>query len=187
VQSAFKKSQLEVLQPTIRRVLLADAQILSDLSLKVFYDTFIHSCTEEDMQAFLLRTFNVDQLRSELSDPNDLFFFVEVNQQAVGFLRLKEDYSSLPVMKEWKAIEVKRLYVLKEFHGKGLADLLMNFAIQFAKENSYQAMWLGVWEHNYRAQAFYRKFDFNFSGHEHDFPIGKTPQMDQWFWKFFEK
>ncbi|MES2849190.1 MAG: GNAT family N-acetyltransferase, partial [Bacteroidota bacterium] len=56
----------------------------------------------------------------------------------------------------------------------------------FAKENKYEVLWLGVWEHNDRAKKFYEKMGFKDSGHTHDFPIGNTPQRDNWLWKFFE-
>jgi len=95
-----------------------------------------------------------------------------------------EDYTNFPLMKQWKSLELKRIYVLEEFHGKGVAQRLMNFVIQSAQANQYQVVWLGVWEHNYRAQKFYEKYSFVHSGHTHDFPIGSTPQTDCWFWRF---
>ena len=60
----------------------------------------------------------------------------------------------------------------------------MNFALHFAVENNYKIMWLGVWEHNERAKAFYKKFGFIDSGVTHNFPIGNTPQLDHWLYKF---
>ena len=97
-----------------------------------------------------------------------------------------EDYTDLPIMKKWKALELKRFYILKEFHGLGVAQNLMDFFLAYAFKNNYQAVWLGVWEDNFRAQKFYEKYGFVNSGHTHDFPIGDTPQTDKWFWKFLE-
>jgi ribosomal protein S18 acetylase RimI-like enzyme len=104
----------------------------------------------------------------------------------VGYLRFMEDYSGLPEVNQWKALELKRLYVLKEYHSKGVAQKLMVFFIAYALQNKYQLVWLGVWEHNLRAQKFYTKYGFVNSGFTHDFPIGNTPQTDQWFWKFLQ-
>ena len=56
-----------------------------------------------------------------------------------------------------------------------------------ATEKKYEAVWLGVWEHNIRAQKFYGKYGFEDSGYTHDFPIGSTPQTDKWFWKFLKQ
>ncbi|HNL66233.1 MAG TPA: GNAT family N-acetyltransferase, partial [Ferruginibacter sp.] len=84
----------------------------------------------------------------------------------------------------WKALELKRIYVQKEFQGKGVAQALMDFILRYASDNGYEVVWLGVWEHNKKAQRFYEKYGFENSGHPHDFPIGSTPQTDFWFWKF---
>jgi ribosomal protein S18 acetylase RimI-like enzyme len=62
----------------------------------------------------------------------------------------------------------------------------MEFYLDYAIQNQYQCLWLGVWEHNMRAQNFYVKYGFADSGYRHDFPIGNTPQTDNWFWKFLQ-
>jgi ribosomal protein S18 acetylase RimI-like enzyme len=175
------------MQPTIRRITLADAVALAALSATTFYDTFTGTCTEEDMQEFLQEYFNLDQVKLELSNENDLYFFAEIEGQPVGYLRIMEDYSNFPLMKKWKALELKRIYVDKGFHGKGIAQLLMQFAEDFAIKHQYEVLWLGVWEHNLRAKNFYNKTGFIDSGHTHDFPIGTTPQTDNWLWKFLDE
>lgn len=171
---------------TIRRILLNDAIALAEISRQTFYDTFTDTCTEEDMQNFLGEYFNVAQVQMELSNPDDYYYFAEVDGKPVGYLRFMEDYRNWPLIKQWKALELKRLYVVKEYHGKGIAQRLMDFFISFSQQNKYQVVWLGVWEHNIRAQKFYEKYKFINSGHTHDFPIGNTPQTDNWFWKFLE-
>jgi len=171
---------------TIRRILLKDAPALAQIARQTFYDTFTGTCTEEDMQLFLEQYFNLAQVQSELGNENDFYFFAELNGEPVGYLRFMEDYSNFQMVKQWKALELKRLYVLKEYHGKGIAQQLMDFFLSFAEEKKYQVVWLGVWEHNMRAQNFYEKYGFVNTGHIHDFPIGSTPQTDFWFWKFLE-
>ena len=169
---------------TIRRATLADAVKLSAISIQTFYDTFTGTCTEEDMDLFLKDYFHLKQVQLELSNENDFYYLAEQQGKAVGYLRWMEDYNNFPLMKQWKSLELKRIYVLKEFHGKGVAQQLMDFILQYASTNQYQVVWLGVWEHNLRAQKFYEKYSFVNSGHTHDFPIGSTPQKDWWFWKF---
>ena len=104
----------------------------------------------------------------------------------VAYLQFMEDYSGFPEIRKWKALELKRIYVLDTFHGKGIAQKLMDFILKFALENKYEVVWLGVWEHNTRAQKFYAKYGFENSGFTHDFPIGNTPQTDVWLWKFLK-
>lgn len=169
---------------TIRRVELKDAALLSEISKETFADTFAGTCTEDDMKSFLLENFNLEKVKQELSDKNDLYFFIEEDGVTAGYVRLMEDYSLFNEIKKWKALELKRIYVTKEFHGKGIAQQLIKFVEDFARENKYEVLWLGVWEHNHRAKRFYEKSGFSDSGYMHDFPIGNTPQSDNWLWKF---
>ncbi len=172
------------MQTTIRRATTADAALLSALGKQTFCDTFTGTCTEQDMDKFLEAYFNLQQVTSELENSNDYFYLAETGGVASGYIRMMEDYTHFELMKQWKALELKRIYVDKAFHGKGIAQQLIAFVEAFAKENTYQVIWLGVWEHNNRAKKFYEKCGFKDSGHTHDFPIGDTPQTDNWLWKF---
>ncbi len=169
---------------TIRSITIEDVPVLSAIAKQTFYDTFTGTCTEADMESFLEEYFNEPQMAKEVANPDDLYFFAEAEGKPVGYIRFMEDYSSLPLMKQWKAMELKRIYVLKEYHGMGIAQKLMDFMMEYVVKNNYKAVWLGVWEYNLRAQKFYEKYGFVNSGHTHDFPIGDTPQTDCWFWKF---
>jgi ribosomal protein S18 acetylase RimI-like enzyme len=120
----------------------------------------------------------------ELMDPATQCFFAEIDGKPVAYLQFAEDYTGLPLMKKWKALELKRIYVLKRYLGMGIAQQLMDHILLYAAENRYEVVWLGVWEHNLRAQKFYEKYGFVNSGYTHDFPIGNTPQTDVWLWKF---
>ncbi len=172
------------MQVTIRKIGLKDVEILSALAKQTFYDTFVGTCTDKDMQDFLEEYYNVEKIKSELSIEDSFNFFAEADNVPVGYIRFTEDYSDFPFMKKWKAIELKRLYLLKDFHGQGIAQQLMDLFFDHATKNNYEVAWLSVWEHNYKAQKFYGKYGFEYSGHQHPFPVGNTPQTDLWFWKF---
>lgn len=168
----------------IRRASQADAKILTEISALTFFDTFKDTCTKEDMDGFIEEYFNIDQLISELQNPNDFYFIAFFDDRAVGYLRLKEDKSDVAIIANHKAIELKRIYVLKEFISKKIGASLMKFALNFAEESNYEIIWLGVWEHNERAKRFYQKFGFEDTGVQHPFPIGSTPQTDNWMYRF---
>ena len=102
----------------------------------------------------------------------------------IGYLLFAEEYKHLSILQQWKALELKRIYVLEAYQGKGVAQALMNFYMDFAIKNNYEVVWLGVWEQNEKAKAFYAKYGFIDSGYTHDFPIGNTPQTDVWLWNF---
>ncbi|MEO7308406.1 MAG: GNAT family N-acetyltransferase [Ferruginibacter sp.] len=168
----------------IRRVTIEDVSALSEIARQTFFDTFTGTCSQEDMLSFLDQFYNEEQLGKELMDAETFCFFAEAEGMPVAYLHFAEDYKNFPLMKKWKALELKRIYVLKEFHGKGIAQKLMDHVLNFAIEKRYEVVWLGVWEHNLRAQKFYEKYGFVNSGYTHDFPIGNTPQTDVWLWKF---
>jgi ribosomal protein S18 acetylase RimI-like enzyme len=66
----------------------------------------------------------------------------------------------------------------KVHHGRGIAHQLMEAAIADAAARGAATLWLGVWEHNTRAQAFYRKFGFVDVG-SHTFVLGTDVQTDR--------
>jgi ribosomal protein S18 acetylase RimI-like enzyme len=171
----------------IRRATLDDAQLLSELSAVTFSDTFRGNCTDEDLQYFINQFFNEMLIFKELQNLNDFYFIASIDKQAVGYIRMKEDVSDVEIVNQHKSLELKRIYVLKEYHSQKVGASLMNFALQFSVENDYEILWLGVWEHNEKANAFYANYGFINSGITHPFPIGNTPQTDVWLYKFIER
>lgn len=168
---------------SIRRAGKNDAALLSQLSAVTFAETFSHTCSPEDMKNFIAENYDEILISKELQDPDDFYFIAYLDDKPVGYLRIKEDESNIPVVKEHCSIELKRIYVLKEYFSKKIGVALMNFALQFAEGKKYELMWLGVWEHNERAKNFYKKYGFIKTGFSHPFPIGNTPQTDIWLYK----
>lgn len=138
------------------------------------------------MDGFLKQHYSEAQLLHELETPDDFTFFAIVDGKPAGYLRLLAGRPPFGMSHEYHALELNRLYLDKHFIGQGVAQALMAFFREFAAAGQYDFLWLGVWEHNYRAQAFYRKYGFSFTGHLHPFPIGETPQTDQYWAVRFE-
>ena len=170
----------------IKRATPEDALLIAHLSKVTFEDTFRGTCTDEDLQGFVDNAFSFANTIEELSDENDFYFIAYNNNSAVGYMRLKENYIEYPAIKKYKALELKRLYVLKEYHSKKIGAALMTYALGFATENKYEVLWLGVWEHNEKAKSFYTKWGFIDTGDSHPFPIGNTPQTDNWMIKVLD-
>jgi GNAT superfamily N-acetyltransferase len=168
----------------IRKGTVVDAELLHTIGIKTFDDTFGGTCTKEDMAFVLHKFFNLEQCKLDLMDEKDNFFFLEEEGITKGYLRINaiHDYP-FEALNPFRCIELVRLYVLKEYHGTHVANELMNFAVQFAKEQQYEKMYLSVWEYNFRARGFYEKHGFVNTGLENDFPLGTTPQTDFWFVK----
>ncbi len=164
-----------------------DAQLLSDLSNATFIETYRGTCTDEDIVQFLDKNFTEEIIFEELQHEEELYFIAFANGFPAGYIRLKENNKAYPFLAKHKAIEVKRIYVLKEFHSKKIGAALMNYALQSAVENSCNAVWLGVWEHNEKAKSFYKKFNFKATGFTTAFKVGNTVQTDNLMMKVIEK
>lgn len=162
----------------IRRGTFQDAESLMPLAIEIFNDTFAsHPLNKpEDMQAYIAEAFSLEQLQNEFSDKNTVIFIAEIEEKMVGYAKLHE-HSTEACVSDDDPIELQRLYVSKDFHGLGVAGSLMNKCFAEAQSKNYQTLWLGVWEHNYRAQRFYEKLGFKKVG-THIFVLGSDPQTD---------
>jgi ribosomal protein S18 acetylase RimI-like enzyme len=162
----------------IRRAILEDAETLAELSRETFWDAFHENPKNapEDMAAYMNSAFNVGQIRKELADEKAIFFVAEIENEAVGYAKLLIDNCE-PEIKAEKPVELARLYSKQKFLGKGVGAKLMKECFSFAEKSGCDVMWLGVWEFNPRAQAFYRKHGFYEVG-KHIFQLGSDAQTD---------
>lgn len=162
----------------LRRGTTEDAETLAPLAIKIFNDAFAANPLNkpEDMRAYIAEAFSLEQTRRELSDPDITFFIAEIAGEMVGYAKLQEKTTEDCVSDE-NPIELSRLYVLKDFHGQGIAEQLMKECFDAARQKKYRTMWLGVWEHNFRAQRFYEKLGFVKVG-SHVFQLGSDSQID---------
>lgn len=162
----------------IRRAAQEDADILAKIAWQSFYDAFADhpANAPDDMKSYMDDAFSPEAIAADLADENAVYFVAELGEKMVGYAKLKlnsrEDCTSGE-----RPIELCRLYSLNEYIGKGIGKTLMLKCLDFAAENNHDYMWLGVWEFNYRAQDFYKKFGFEKVG-EHVFQLGSDPQTD---------
>jgi ribosomal protein S18 acetylase RimI-like enzyme len=161
---------------TIRRGTLADAALLSELGARTFSETFAADNTSEDMAAYIATSFNVARQTAELEDPASTFLIAEVDGSAAGYAKLHDGEPEEGVEGP-KPIELVRLYVSRDWLGRGIGEQLMRACLDEARQAGHETIWLGVWERNGRAQAFYRKWNFRTIG-EHIFQLGSDLQRD---------
>lgn len=162
--------------PIIRQATSADVALLVEIGAVTFYETFAADNTEQDMATYLAASFNSQQQADELADPLSIFLIAEVGGVAAGYAMLQAGDPPHPDGGE-KPIELVRFYVYKQWHGRGVAKTLMEACLDEADAGGFRTLWLGVWEHNGRAQAFYRKWQFEEFG-EHVFQLGADEQND---------
>ena len=161
---------------SIRKVTLNDIHLLQSISKQTFFDTFSAHNSKENMQNYLDEQLSIPILTAELNDKNAEFYFATNNNVVIGYLKINFGQSQTE-LQNINAIEIERIYVLKEFHGKQVGQLLYNTAIEIAKQNQAQFVWLGVWEKNLRAISFYQKNGF-VEFDTHIFKLGNDEQTD---------
>jgi len=160
----------------IKKATLTEIDQLQQIGRQTFYETFASGNTEENMQKYLDEGFSVDKLTTELSDKNAEFYFATYDKKVIGYLKLNFGQSQTE-LKDDKALEIERIYVLKEFHGKAVGQALYEKAIQIASQTKSDYVWLGVWEKNQRAINFYKKNGF-VEFDKHIFKLGEDKQTD---------
>ena len=161
---------------TIRGGTSADATLLADLGSRTFSETFAVDNTIANMEAYIAEAFSPTQQSAELSDPNTCFRIAQIDDVAVGYAMLRAGIPPESIKGE-KPIELVRLYVSRESIGRGVGAALMQDCLSESATRGYETLWLGVWERNYRAQAFYRKWGFVEVG-THVFQLGDDAQTD---------
>jgi ribosomal protein S18 acetylase RimI-like enzyme len=149
-------------------------------SLRSFYYAFAAYNTPESMEKFMLGPFSQEKLVAEFNDLRHFFYLAVDGEGLLGYVKLIE--TSLPGRSPGSdSIEISRIYVDNKITGRGVGQVLMNTAIRFARERKKTVIWLGVWEHNLRAIAFYKRFGFEKFG-QHEFILGNDIQND-WLMK----
>jgi len=149
---------------------------LQEIGRQTFYETFSQSNTEENMKNYLENGFSLSKITDELNDENAEFYFAKIGKKIIGYLKLNFGQSQTE-LKDDKALEIERIYVLKEFHGKKVGQILYDKAIEVARQKNADYVWLGVWEENPRAINFYKKNGF-VEFDKHIFKLGEDEQTD---------
>ncbi|MFB9760893.1 GNAT family N-acetyltransferase [Ectobacillus funiculus] len=160
----------------IKKCILEDSRKLQEISYETFSETFKHQNSSENMNAYLERAFNLKQLEKELSNISSQFFFVYFNNEVAGYLKVNTNDAQSEEMGD-ESLEIERVYIKSKFQKHGLGKYLLNKAIEIALECNKKKIWLGVWEKNENAIAFYKKMEFVHTG-AHAFYMGDEKQTD---------
>ncbi len=162
--------------PSIRQAHSGDAKTLSAVAEATFRASFDAMNTTEHMKLHCRSSYSEQIQAAEISNPEIVTLLGEHEGRLVGYAQLR--WGEAPgCVSAKRPGEIQRLYVIEDWHGKGVAQELMNACIEEVKRRGSAAVWLGVWERNPRAISFYKKFGFVAVG-EHTFPLGGDPQRD---------
>ncbi|WP_224369967.1 GNAT family N-acetyltransferase [Hyalangium versicolor] len=160
----------------IRLARLADAATLTELGARTFRDSFAAENTPEDMEAFLASHYRPEIQEAELRDSSLQYLLAEISGAPAGFALMRDGAREQGVRAE-RPLNLLRLYVDRPFLGAKVGAALMLRCIEEGRTRGHDVLWLGVWEHNTRARAFYRRWGFTEVGEMH-FKLGSDLQRD---------
>ncbi len=160
----------------VKKATIEHVHIVQRIGRETFSETFADSNSAADMNRYLEDSFNEHQVRTELSNPDSLFFIAWDDEDPVGYLKLNSGGAQTE-KQDHSALEIERIYVKSSHHGKTVGQLLYEKAIKIAKQQRTSYIWLGVWEKNPRAIRFYEKNGFT-AFDKHIFKVGDDEQMD---------
>lgn len=151
-----------------------------------FLDTFVQYCDAGDMRIYCAAAFTIPQFRAEFFDTKCQFFVIKLNSKIIAYAKMRFDFEKVSELEGFRYIEIQRFYVEKEFHGKGIAQILMKKCLEHAQKLKFEVIWLGVTDYNIRARKFYKKYDFEEIS-KHIFPFGNSNPVDLIVAKFLKQ
>ncbi|AKK74121.1 GNAT family acetyltransferase [Chryseobacterium gallinarum] len=153
-----------------------DWEIIQELGILTFTETFSEDNSEEAMEKYLEESFNTEKIKSELNNSDSIFYIAWEEDDPVGYLKVNSGNAQTE-LQDNNSLEIERIYVKKSHHGKKVGQLLYDQAVDTAKALQKSYVWLGVWEEILRALQFYRKNGF-VEFDKHIFRLGDEEQTD---------
>ncbi|PJJ48113.1 GNAT family N-acetyltransferase [Hymenobacter chitinivorans] len=161
---------------TIRPATVQDLAQLQQIGRQTFSETFAATNSAANMRTYLEEGFATEKLTAELQNPDSQFYFAELNNDVIGYLKVNTGAAQTEPQAA-DALEIERIYVRQAYHGQKVGQLLYEQALRLADQARARYVWLGVWEENPRAIRFYQKNGFVEFG-RHVFTLGDEAQTD---------
>jgi hypothetical protein len=160
----------------IKEASLDDLEELKNICKKTFYQTFSDRNTEEDMESYLKNNFSYQKLESEIKNRYSNYYLVQGEGKTAAYMKVNFDQAQTESGYN-NSLEIQRIYVLEEYQGQHIGQLMINVAQETAEANKLDYLWLGVWEENEKAIGFYKKQGFE-KFDSHIFKLGEDEQTD---------
>ena len=157
-----------------------DFEVLIDISRETFIEAYEKTNNPDDFKIYIDSAFAYQHMKSEFDHPNSDFYFIHLNKTLAGYVRLNEnDAQSEPF--GGNALELSRIYLLKDFQGQSIGSYTLDKIINLAKEKRKSWLWLSVWQLNESAVRFYERHGFK-KFDTQIFYVGNDRQID-WLMK----
>ena len=172
----MKSKSTESPEVRIRLAGPGDANLLGELGRASFYEAFSEQTAPKDMENHLQNAFKLDEIRKQVDNDQTLFLIVEVNTIAAGYAYLNPD-SPPGCVRDPNPIQLVRFYLRKAYYGRNIGYTLMKACFEMSLSRGFKSVWLSTWELNHRANAFYKKWEFEVVGRA-KFTVGSDVQND---------
>ncbi len=159
---------------------IAHVKTLAEISKSTFSEAFEAANDPKDFNLYLEQAFSLEKLSDELQEPNTSFYFAYHNDNPIAYFKLNWG-DAQSEFKEFEGMELERIYVISDQQGKGVGKQLLDGIFSIAKKKGIRYVWLGVWQENPKAVAFYERHGFKKIG-THPYDIGTDRQTD-WLMK----
>lgn len=160
----------------IRKAALSDLESLQIIGKQTFTETFAAVNTAKNLSNYIAQSFNAEQVTKELTNPESFFYLAVLDTKIIGYLKINFGKAQTELLNK-DAMEIHRIYVLQEYHGKKVGQLFVDHVLEIAHQRQVEYIWLGVWEENHRALSFYTKNEF-IEFDKHVFTLGDDIQTD---------
>jgi diamine N-acetyltransferase len=164
------------LQPVVRVGTREDASLLAELGARTFRESSANS-RHEDVESYVAENFTREKLMTCLSVKSTAALILETCGQAIGYALLSPRTPPDQQVRAPHSIQIKWFYILEEWTGRKLGDVLMARCLEHVKYSGFEAIWLTVWRNNERAIRFYKRWGFRKAG-VYDFVVGRDIQED---------
>ena len=148
---------------------------------ETYFETFRRMNSPETMSRYLDEAFNPSRIREELSNAHSRFFLLLADNHPAAYIKINFAEAQTDI-NDPEALELERIYVRRSYKGRGFGRFLIDSVLEIAASRGCRYLWLGVWEKNEGAIAFYRKMGFSVFG-THQFRMGEELQQDLLFRK----
>lgn len=157
-----------------------EADIIRRVGTLSYKEHFTEIWTNEGIETYLTSQFSSEKLSSDFTNNSTRYFISYFDNLPIGLLKVNL-HKILPNSSKDYGLELEKIYLLKEFAGKGLGEILLQFVREFAIKNSEEIIWLDVLKTNTKAKSFYERYGFVVVG-QLDFSTDKV-KPDMWVMK----
>jgi GNAT superfamily N-acetyltransferase len=154
----------------------ADAHGLAALAERSFREAWAGYNDPADMDTYCANYFCPELVRAEFDRLDVQYLLARADGELAGYLRTASGAAPACVRAR-SPVEISRVYVLQQWHGRGVAPALIGAGLDAALRNGHDVAWLAVWQRAEQALAFYRKWDFEVVGAT-TFRLGSDLQDD---------